>query len=154
MVRTRDVPALSRVIRWKEKTCFYESLDARSRGMKAGDLWMVIDPVPDLFRPGDVLMPALIQAQRWLNEKLDGNASPQLRYDERTTRQVFQIVPKTLLAAMWFQFAQAVEGNRDYRACKECGAWFEVGTKRGAFNKNRLFCSDKCKSKDYRRRKV
>jgi hypothetical protein len=55
---------------------------------------------------------------------------------------------------MWLQFAQAIGGDRKYRACKECGKWFEVSTSDTGFRINRLFCSDACESKDYRDRKA
>jgi hypothetical protein len=112
-----------------------------------------IDPVLNLITPSDVLMPASFLVQRWVNRHLEGNASPQLRYDVRSGKRVIQIVPENLLAAMWLQFAQAIAGNRTYRACKECGRWFEISVEGDGFRINRLFCSDACKSRDYRRGK-
>jgi hypothetical protein len=35
-----------------------------------------------------------------------------------------------------------------YRSCKACGSWFELSP--GVVRKSRLFCSDACKSMDYR----
>ena len=113
-----------------------------------------IEPVQDLFESGDILMPAYFLVQRWINEKLDGNASPQLRYDVERAKRVIQIVPKNLLTAMWLQLARTIEGNRDHRTCKECGRWFEVSTDDGKVRATREFCSDPCKSRNYRGRKA
>ena len=55
---------------------------------------------------------------------------------------------------MWLQFAQAIASKRKYRPCKECSGWFEVSTDDTGKRINREFCSDPCKSKNYRRRKA
>jgi DNA-binding NarL/FixJ family response regulator len=55
---------------------------------------------------------------------------------------------------MWLQFARWIDANRSYSACKECGRWFEVSTDDGKVRKTREFCSDRCKSKHYRRRQA
>lgn len=61
-----------------------------------------------------------------------------------------QVVPSNMLEAMFLQFAQAHQGNKDHRQCKVCGKWFELMPKdRG----KREFCGDNCKFKDYRMRK-
>jgi hypothetical protein len=112
-----------------------------------------IAPVLDLFKPGDVSTPASFLVQRWINDQLKGHGSPQLRYDLKLGKRVLQIIPENLLSAMWLQFAQAIDGNRKYRARKECGRWFEISTDDAGFRVNRVFCSDPSKSKDYRGRK-
>ena len=114
-----------------------------------------IPPVPGLFqdKTAHVFMPASFLLQRWINHHLKGAASPQLRYDIKLDKRVVQIIPDSLIAAMWLQFAQAFAGNRKYRACKACGRWFEISTEGSGFRVNRQFCSDACKSKDYRERR-
>jgi hypothetical protein len=62
-----------------------------------------------------------------------------------------QLVSDTLLAALWLQFAQAIHGNKDYRACGACGRFFELDP--AVARTNRLYCSDACRSKAYRTRK-
>jgi hypothetical protein len=113
-----------------------------------------IRPVLDLFKPGDVLTPAAFLVQRWVSERLERRISPQLLYDVDRGKRVIQIVPNTLLDAMWLQFARAIEGDKEYRACKECGRWFEISDRQAdRRTKRREFCSDPCKSRDYRKRK-
>ena len=52
-----------------------------------------------------------------------------------------KICPKTLLGAVWLQFAAAVEADRSTRRCAspECGRLFFV------YDARRIYCSDRCK---------
>jgi hypothetical protein len=113
-----------------------------------------IMPVLDLFKPRDVLMPASFLVQRWINDHLTKRAAPHLVYHLHSGKRVIQIVPDSLLTGMWLQFARAIEGNKEFRACRECGRWFELSHRQAdGRTKRREFCSDPCKSKDYRKRK-
>jgi endogenous inhibitor of DNA gyrase (YacG/DUF329 family) len=97
-------------------------------------------------------MPATFLVQRWINEKLEKNASPRLLFNPDLGTQVVNIVPHNLLGAMWLQLAEAIAGNKQHRPCKECGKWMEISTEEDGRSARRLFCSDACKSRDYRRR--
>lgn len=61
--------------------------------------------------------------------------------------------PLTLLAAMWLQLALSVAGDKEFRACKLCRRLFEISTEQTGYRKHREFCSDSCKTLDYRKRK-
>ena len=64
------------------------------------------------------------------------------------------LAPRTLLAAMWLQFALAVAGNKKFRQCKFCKRLFEISTEQTGFRRHREFCANpSCKTQDYRRRK-
>src|SRR5262249_60440765 len=78
-------------------------------------------------------------------------ATPRLAWDEATGRTQLKLVPATLLTALWLQFASAIEGNKRYRRCKECGQWFEVSPETA--RTSRLFCSGPCPAKAYRGRR-
>ena len=104
------------------------------------------------LNPQDLRAAAQLLVQRWINSQLEGNTAPRLLYHTELGEMVLQIVPSTLLAAMWLQFAQAIAANKVYRTCRECGNWFEVPTATDGRSERRVFCSDPCKSKDYRRR--
>src|SRR5262249_35060082 len=108
------------------------------------------DPVLELLTPGDVVLPALFYVQRRINAWIEGAVSPKLLWDEAGGRMGLKLVPGSLLAALWVQFARAIEGNRHYRECKECGRWFEVSPE--AARTSRLFCSGPCRSRAYRGR--
>jgi len=64
----------------------------------------------------------------------------------------FQIRPETLLAAMWLQFARAVDRANEFRSCTVCKKLFEVGLQIN--RRTRLHCSDACKIAAYRQRQV
>jgi hypothetical protein len=66
-------------------------------------------------------------------------------------KAALHFVPRTLGGAMWLQLAQAIAGNKNYRACEACGRYFELSLE-GA-RTSRHYCSDACRSKAYRRRK-
>lgn len=62
--------------------------------------------------------------------------------------------PKTLLAALWLQFALGVAGGYEYHECKHCKHLFEISTDmKTGHRSHRVFCTDNCKSKNYQKRK-
>ena len=65
----------------------------------------------------------------------------------------FSIQPLTLLSAMWLQLSLALTGGKRWIACKFCRRALEISTEGSGFRRHREFCSDVCKTKDYRRRK-
>jgi hypothetical protein len=70
---------------------------------------------------------------------------PQLDLDDKVygagLRLTFEVT--SLIAALWLQFALAVDGNRDYRKCPVCGNWWDATNARS----HKLVCSDKCRAK-------
>jgi hypothetical protein len=160
MLQARDLSQLLQHIRWHQagsKECWvYDShpdLDKSQIAPAPGRHRQLIEPVEDLFRPGDVLIPAMFLVQRWVNDHLDDTVAPRLLYDLDLGAQVLQIVPRNLAGAMWLQLAQTIAGNKHHRTCKECGKWFEVSSEEDGRTARRIFCSDPCKCRDYRRRK-
>jgi predicted nucleic acid-binding Zn ribbon protein len=64
----------------------------------------------------------------------------------------FQIHVEDLKTALWFQLAIAVARAKEFRACEVCGKPFEVSPE--VNRKDRVTCSDACRSRAYRRRKA
>jgi hypothetical protein len=62
--------------------------------------------------------------------------------DKQSSRLVF--VPQNLLAAIWLQFALAVQGGKEFRRCGGCDAWIDRG----------LYCNAACRQRAYRKRKA
>jgi hypothetical protein len=164
MERTNDVVGLNRYIFWKDAEFAKDGSVKCLKGWRydshpdlpvtkhaPGRIRQLIEPVLDLFKAQDVHMPALFLIQRWINDHLEGAVSPCLLYDPNRGKRVLRFLPHNLLGAFWLQFAQAIDGDKEYRACRECGKWFEISL--DAFRTSRVFCSDPCKSKDYRKRK-
>jgi hypothetical protein len=100
--------------------------------------------------PGDIISPARLLIQRWINEKLMKHASPRLLWNTDTGKQVIRIVPKNLLGAMWLQFARAMAGEASYRQCRACGKWITISTEEHGHRKHRVFCSAACRQRDHR----
>lgn len=75
--------------------------------------------------------------------RLDDSANP----DELFLR----LIPRTLIGAMWVQFADWLQGGRSPSRCKECRRWFSVVLDiRG---RRAEYCGDACRFKAYRSRK-
>ena len=60
--------------------------------------------------------------------------------------------PESLLVAMWFQFACAVEGATAFGPCQECRIW--IDSVPGSNRPDKIYCSDACRMRAYRKRKV
>jgi hypothetical protein len=105
-----------------------------------------------LITPGEVSRPALFVVQKLVNEQLWIHAGPSLLYEPSKDHLNLRIVPKNLLGALWLEFARGIDGNKDYRKCRECGRWFEISLEAGRPTK--FFCSNACRSKAYRERQA
>jgi hypothetical protein len=71
--------------------------------------------------------------------------------DATTGAFSFQVEPRSLLGALWAQFALAVIDEKSFRRCKTCLRWFELAPELARTNRN--YCSEACRSKAYRGRK-
>ena len=86
------------------------------------------------------------------SEKDKTARSVQRRERGKRPEAAFRIVPATLRQAMFLQFWQAYEGNKEHVQCHAdgCDEWFEQSEKSKG---RKVFCSQACKAKDYRNRK-
>jgi endogenous inhibitor of DNA gyrase (YacG/DUF329 family) len=62
-----------------------------------------------------------------------------------------RLTPVSLIGALWLQ--AALGGDKEYRSCPICKTPIEISRTGGA-RTDAVFCSDKCKSRDYRQRKA
>jgi hypothetical protein len=76
-----------------------------------------------------------------------------LFWDEQTFRADIRLVPIDLRSALLHQAAEAIEGNHQWRRCRNVGCchWFRLG--RGGVTLRREFCSDRCRAAFSRRHK-
>jgi hypothetical protein len=87
------------------------------------------------------------------NTRLQGECSPYLRPRQyRSDSYTLQMAPKTLLGAIWFQFARLLVGEAAYRPCKVCSRPIELSRSGEGFRADKEFCSNACKLKDHRRK--
>ena len=114
------------------------------------------------YKPGDVLAPAWRALLQIVNVKLqEHTATPQLAWPwtAKVTRRwlsgreqeppSMQLVPGSLISALWMQVLHAITGNKEYSQCHQCGRWFEVAAQKRA---DARFCSNACRFKAYRAR--
>jgi len=95
--------------------------------------------------------PAMSKLNSRVSSQLQGRVRVAFSLDEKVTGFVLEILPVTLLGALWLQLAQSISGNKTHRACLGCGAWFEVSLKK--FRPDKLTCSVKCRGRVARWRK-
>ncbi len=98
-----------------------------------------------------IQMWALSEIQALVNDHVSGRLSPTLAWSDEANSLDLRFVPDGLLSTLWLQLAQAITLNKRYGQCAQCGAWFEISP-RGA-RKNRVYCSNACKTRAFRERK-
>jgi len=142
-VNNNDQETLSKYIRWDhDKKIIDFSLSEYIK-------WR---PFPEPFTPFDLISPALFCLQQVLNHHLSGRVSPQVYKRDSTNKLTLYIVPNSLIGALWLQFAQAIDGNKEFRRCEECRTWFELSPETARTSK--LYCSNACRSRAYRKRQA
>jgi hypothetical protein len=143
---------LSGVIQWsgKDAACYTSKTLNRS-------FQIVSSAEPEVFlrfTPGDLLLPAQYALQRIVNKKLNEHTSTaRLLWDWRRPSPDLriQLTPTSLIAAIWLQFATAIDGDKNYRRCEACKKWFEVSVEARGDAK---FCKQACRFKAYRGRQA
>jgi hypothetical protein len=125
MIRAGDVAGLSTHIKWQEEQSS-ESETIRVAGWIYDDhpelpnpfidpvlgvpfpagrhRELIQEPVPRLFKKSDVKTPGLVLVQKWVNNHLKGQVSPQLLYHLDLGKEVLRIVPSSLIGALWLQW--------------------------------------------------
>jgi hypothetical protein len=143
MIRSDKRADLAKIISWQQ------SREERVAGWYHGI--QLIPGVPDTCTSDDVITPALSLLRNWINDFLVTTVSPRMQFEPARRELGLRLLPSTLLAALWLQLARAVSGNRDFHVCKKCGRWFELSNLQSEHRTvRRLFCTDACKSADYR----
>lgn len=88
--------------------------------------------------------------KRIINDQLAGHVTPALSTDKKP-QTYWELLPADLLAALWLQFAMAVEDQKNYRRCDSCGDWFEAP--KDPTRTNQRFCSVTCRNRGHRGKK-
>jgi hypothetical protein len=161
-VSRREQPFLKHFIRWDQDRvianmdpslpdCPWATKMETIAGAEIGDprMWSKL-------KHGDLLDPTMLYLQRNINKQVtEFPSQSRLLWDNG--RPFLFIEPTNLIGALWLQFAQAVDGDREYRVCEECREWFEIGGSKkkdghGAdhHRTDARFCKAACKQKAYR----
>jgi hypothetical protein len=142
-VRSNDRQhALAGFIEWRDRSSvMYRSRD----GAKEWIASTVHHPeLLSTLRYLDLVQPARYQLQRLVNGGLrEFTSCPQLLWDNGDMFLFIQ--PRSLLGAMWLQFARAIDGDREYRVCPGCDRWFEIGG--GQRRADAKACSGTCRQR-------
>jgi hypothetical protein len=110
----------------------------------------ILDQTPSLER--GLLVELLTQdVEVAVNAQLSGRVIPRVAAGAAANGVLgLTYEPQSLLGALWLQLASAISDDKSFRTCDFCGRWFEVSPH--ATGKSRLFCSNACRAKAYRKR--
>lgn len=94
-----------------------------------------------------------VPLQMLVNETLAQCCGPRVTMSPDLDSWIFRFEPRSLLGAIWLQAAQAASAGLQHRQCARdgCRKLIAIARSVGARSDAR-FCSDACKSKDYRNR--
>jgi hypothetical protein len=161
--RDRDANALAQYIRWHQSQSASTSqgqvqLPAgwyylEQTGKPGGPISVPIEPGKQPFAKDDIFAPASFVLANLVDHRTRQYTAVALHYDRAAGGLRIKIIAQKLLGALWLQLAQAIDGNRQPRACRDCGKWFEISAEEDGRSARRLFCSEACKARDYRRRR-
>jgi hypothetical protein len=147
-IERQDERLLRQSFRWEDSLLgagwVYRYTDHRGKSAKVMLLHVVSE---DVFTAAKSLLYADV------NTSLEKDVAPLLSLDPETKEGVIQILPATLLGAIWWQFAQVVQKEVKYQTCKVCGKGFPKSTKRKkGMRSDALYCGPACRDQHYRER--
>ena len=147
------VPAAEPVGRFPESQLIWDTHGTAQLEIKA---WIAAPwydaHMLDGLKAGELVKPTWCFMQRVINERLKRSVAPQIVWDVTDKALILRFMPRSLRGALWLQLAQAIDGKKEYRQCKEsrCQAWFELAPQVARTDKQ--FCSNACKTHAYRER--
>ncbi len=152
MLREDDTTALSMHIVAKKGLLHFKPEKSLPKKIKAArkyyDDALVICEDNEAMRE-NIRRPAHLYLERVINALLEFT-QPQLKWIKGEPELITE--PGYLLSALWAQFALALKGGKEYRKCAQCMSWYEVSS--NSRGKNKAYCSNACKSKAYRDRRI
>jgi hypothetical protein len=155
----RDEKGLARLIRWSSDGAEVVFHDHDAEVLGRDDLLKHTiaskSQSPEMlarFQRDELLEPALTVVERFIADGLEDLVQPCPRRQGELNRIPLDIVPRSLLGALWLQAAQMVDGNFTYQRCEGCGHWFEI--KPPATRRTKQFCTASCRVRAHRQRKA
>jgi hypothetical protein len=170
LIQVGDTGTLSKTIKWKGDGVFrYERPLAVSKRFGQRPWRELREEHGDLVAGQDILaesgadpgfrskmtrrsvaIAGILFVQNLVNFGLYTNNGPFLVWHAGRNRTLLQDTPRSLLGAIYLQFAQAIHGGRKPRRCHVCGRWFDLAP--GLNRKDRETCSGTCRTRAYRER--
>ena len=89
------------------------------------------------------------EVEYWLSLTM----SPRLVWSPSGKGFEFRYAPRSLISAIWMQLALSLSDAKTFRQCPICDRIIEVSKESTGARTDATFCSDKCRSQDYRDRK-
>ena len=78
-----------------------------------------------------------------VNFNLKDSLATEIIVNPHNTGMDMIVRPKDLISALWFQFANVVSRNLEFKQCADCSTFFEVKSKKRKDQKK--YCSDRCR---------
>jgi hypothetical protein len=153
-----DIEHLSLVIKWQadgagvsyvlgdeetlrfvgEMGCYNKTMEPLPQGVEPG---LIANKYyyPELlerFSTFDVILPARYLLLHKINQELKEHPTKAKVLMNDENEPGFYFVPESLLAAMWFQFLQAITGAKRFKRCMICGRWADVTEKRKVWSRH------------------
>jgi hypothetical protein len=100
------------------------------------------------FRKEPALAP-VIQSVAFIY--LGKTVGPALSWSRTSGSFHLRLEPYSLIGALWLQAVRAIAERKSFRECPVCRTPIEISRSGGA-RADAVFCSDKCKTRDYRER--
>lgn len=146
-LKQKNTYKLNQFITWEDK----EEVKYILGTQKSGFLNKLNSPF-SRFNFGDVFLPAQYVIQNEINVKLGKYpTNPRLIMDNKNQLKQY-LTPSSLLAAMWFQFYQAVTGEKLFKRCEVCRKWEDVTNNKVTWSKHPE-CAGRERAANYRERK-
>jgi hypothetical protein len=164
-VQTKDHKGLRQHVRWQtdqgnRRAVVYDCQreDFPEANLPAGGVREVIATDLDhgdwlaTLKGNDVVAPSLAFLARKITQFIGTEVAARLLLEMSQKRLRVEVVPTTFFAFLWLQFGRAIADDKEFVRCRTCQTWFERSTETA--RTNRRFCSNACRTKNYRRRRA
>ena len=142
----RDTTLLAQYVRWMRN-------GVQCRRTASGPLFGIASgtTIRD-WKRDDLIVPAREFVRTTIKMELSTRCALDLRWNRDYSSLRLSYAPRTLIGALWLQFALAVVKNKEYPKCENCDQLFEISLDATGRRRDSIFCSPRCKSQDYRKR--
>lgn len=146
---------LSDYIQWENDDVYLifrnQERDGFTHKQKISEQSMHVNSSIQGIERGNLELPAKIALRKIMNDNLGEDIAPRMGLSDGLEPMTLKFSPGSLITSLWLQLGKAITQDNEYRDCRQCGEWFELHPDTN--RTNRKFCSNACRSKNYRKRK-